>query len=311
MTRPDDLMNDIPRGAPRRGGIETRLEDHLTPRAQFRDPASILDTPSLARSSHKLHLGVVGGTVRPVALSDGRVERHVMGGHGVGIGDDRHAVLVAGSRSGKGRCVIVPTLLDYEGSVLATDPKAELFNITAIRRARDLKQRVFGLDPFGIAGPHVARYRAGFNPMTILKPGSETLIEDSGLIADAMVIPGKGDSHWDDSARNWIETLILHVATHERYAAERNLATVHRLLMRGAVADGRSDAARSPIRCSPTGALTARCRKGRRTSSRSRRRSAARSFRPRGGTRSSCPTAPSARWSPRMTSISKTSSASG
>ncbi|SMH62817.1 type IV secretory system conjugative DNA transfer family protein [Azospirillum agricola] len=237
---PADLLGDIPRGAPRRGGIETRLDDHISPRAQFRDPATIIRSDTFKRSGHKLHLGVIGGRVETVKLPDGRVERHVMGGHGVGLGDDRHAATVAGSRGGKGRCVIIPTLLDYEGSVLATDPKAELFNVTAKRRAKGLGQRVVGLDPFGISGPHVAAYRGSFNPMTILKPGSPTLIEDAGLIADALVIPSGGDSHWDDSARNWLETLILHVATHDAYEGERNLVTMHRLLMRGAVADGAS-----------------------------------------------------------------------
>lgn len=240
MTNLIHLLDDIPRGAPRRAGIETRLEDHISPRAQFRDPMTIIQSQALQRSSDKLHLGVVGGTVTTRQLPDGRIERHVLGGHGVGLGDDRHAILVAGSRSGKGRCVIVPTLLDYAGSVLATDPKAELFNITAQRRAEGLGQRVIGLDPFGIAGAHVAAYRGGFNPLTILKPESPTLIEDAGLIADAIVIPSGGESHWDDSARNWIETLILHVATADAYSAERNLVTVHRLLMRGAVAGGES-----------------------------------------------------------------------
>lgn len=241
MNDSSDILSDIPRGAVRRDGIETRLEDHLTPCAQFRDPETIIQSPALARSGGKVHLGVVGGTVTEVVQADGRVERHVMGGHGVGIGDDRHMLSGAGSRSGKGRCVIIPTLIDYEGSVVATDPKGELFNITAIRRAEGLGQRVYGLDPFRIAGKHVERFRAGFNPMTILKPDSPTLIEDAGLIADAIVIPNNGgDSHWDDSARNWIETLILHVATHPRYMGERNLVTVHRLLMRGAVAWGES-----------------------------------------------------------------------
>lgn len=213
MVNRSNLLDDIPRGAPRRGGMETRLEDHVTPRAQFRDPASILRSEALSRSGHKIHLGVVGGIVHTDRLPDGRIERHVLGGHGVGVGDDRHMLTGAGNRSGKGRSVIIPTLLDYEGSIVATDPKAELFNITAIRRAVGLGQRVIGLDPFGIAGAHVAAYRGGFNPMTILKPDSPTLIEDAGLIADAIVVPSGNDSHWDDSARNWLETLILHVAT--------------------------------------------------------------------------------------------------
>jgi len=44
--------------------------------------------------------------------------------------------------------------------------------------------------------------------LTILKdPGgrglSATVIEDAGLIADALVVPSGGDSHWDDAAQNF------------------------------------------------------------------------------------------------------------
>ena len=59
-----------------------------------------------------------------------------------------HATLVAGSRSGKGRSIIVPNLLGgYQGSALVVDPKGELANLTATFRAA-LGQRVAVLDPF-------------------------------------------------------------------------------------------------------------------------------------------------------------------
>jgi type IV secretion system protein VirD4 len=53
---------------------------------------------------------------------------------GVGCGDDRHVLLVAGSRAGKGVSYVIPNLLLYEGSVLAIDPKGELARETAKRR---------------------------------------------------------------------------------------------------------------------------------------------------------------------------------
>ena len=52
----------------------------------------------------------------------------------VGIEDNRHILTVAGSRAGKS-VTLINNLLFYRGSVLATDPKAELANITAARRA--------------------------------------------------------------------------------------------------------------------------------------------------------------------------------
>ncbi len=233
------MLDDIPRGVPQRGGRDTRLEDHITPRAQFRGVDKIRDARSLRHAGNKIFLGVIDGTVERRRLPDGRAERYVTGGQPIGSADDRHAMLVAGSRSGKGRCVVINTLLDYQGSVLATDPKGELANITARRRAEQLGQGVHVLDPFAITAAPIRDYRCGFNPLTILNPESPTLIEDAGLIADACVIPGGGDVHWDDAARNWIETLILHVATWPAYEDARTLVTVRELLMRGAPYEGK------------------------------------------------------------------------
>jgi hypothetical protein len=126
-----------------------------------------------------------------------------LGSQFVGIDDDRHLMTVAGSRAGKGVSAIVPNLLTYRGSVLAIDPKGELACITAEYRAKSLRQKVYVLDPFGrLAAVEWAKgYRSAYNPMTILKaPGSKgltkTAIENAGLIADALIVPGGGDTHW-------------------------------------------------------------------------------------------------------------------
>ena len=87
---------------------------------------------------------------------------------------------------------------------------------------------------FDRAAPWVEPYKASYNPLSILKPDSPTLVEDSGLISDALVIAGGNDPHWDDSARNLIEGIVLHVATYPGYEGRRNLVTVRRLLMNGA-----------------------------------------------------------------------------
>ena len=126
----------------------------------------------------------------------------------------------------------MPTLLTYEGSVLTLDPKGELANVTA-RRRDAMGQRVCILDPFGVTAERLKDYRAGFNPMALLDPSSPSLIVDAGLIADALVVSSpQADPHWDESARNLIEGLILHVATYPRHEARRNLVTVRELLKR-------------------------------------------------------------------------------
>ena len=154
------------------------------------------------------------------------------------MGEDRHLLTVAGSRAGKSVSMIVPNLLDYRGSALISDPKAELANLTALRRAGDFGQAVFVLDPFGRASDDIkeAGLLASFNPLSMLS-NPDTLVEDADLIADALVIQGGNDPHWDESAKRFIQGVILHVATFPRYGRKRNLCTVRDLLNFGIEVD--------------------------------------------------------------------------
>jgi type IV secretion system protein VirD4 len=61
----------------------------------------------------------------------------------------------------------------------------------------------------------------------------ESMIEDAVLITDALVIPGTGDPHWDESARTIIEGVILEVATAARFDGRRSLVTARDLLAEG------------------------------------------------------------------------------
>ena len=216
------VLDDLPRGVRSR-----RLEDQKTPLSAWIDPERIAASPVMAFSPAKIFLGVVGGTVH-----DSGGELVTSGGTPVGLGDDRHVVLCAGSRAGKGRSCLIPTLLEYAGAVLALDPKGELANVTASRRAA-MGQRVCIVDPFGVTAGRLQNLRAGFNPLALLDPNSPSLIVDAGLIADALVVGSpQADPHWDESARNLIEGIILHVATYPAYEGQRTLVTVRDLLKR-------------------------------------------------------------------------------
>jgi type IV secretion system protein VirD4 len=153
----------------------------------------------------------------------------------IGIDDNRHILTVAGSRSGKS-VTIINNLLHYRGSVLAIDPKAELANITAERRAA-LGQKVIVLDPFNHAAARLAVYRKSYDPMDVLKLDNPTIIEDAGLIADGLVVqaPGDKEPHWDESAKNFIEGLILHASTDPLFKRNRTLIAVNDLLIKRAL----------------------------------------------------------------------------
>ena len=162
----------------------------------------------------------------------GQILLGAVGADMIGIDDPRHLMTVAGSRAGKS-VTITANLLCYRGSVLAIDPKGELANKTARRRARELGQDVYVLDPFNRTKGVAADMRSTFNPLSLLTPESDTLIEDTDLITDALVVRSGGDQHWDDSARSVLQGLILHTVRDVQYQGARDLLTVRELLTEG------------------------------------------------------------------------------
>lgn len=212
----NDFMSDVPRGVSARF-----LEEQAVPQERFQD------APDVARSKVLAYDPDNPG---------GRMLVGAIGRQLIGIEDNRHMLTVAGSRSGKS-VTLVGNLLFYPGSVLALDPKGELANLTARRRAA-LGQKICVLDPFLACADHVAPYRMRYNPLALLDPASDTIIEDASMIADALVVAGDGkDPHWDDSARNFIEGLILHVATDPAFDGRRTLITVRLLISRALMPD--------------------------------------------------------------------------
>src|ERR1019366_3486400 len=158
----------------------------------------------------------------------------------IGYRDDRHVCLVSGTRGGKGTTSIINTLLVWPGSVVVIDPKGENATITARRRgsgtglAPGLVQAVHILDPFKAAQVDES-LRSRFNPLDALDPDHEETIDEAGRIAAALVVinPESADPFWDESARDMVKALILHILTAEEYDGQRNLITLRKLILAG------------------------------------------------------------------------------
>lgn len=204
--------------------------------ASYESVENVVNTPSLQfnlpNHEGKIFLGAMDGEIYANRLQDGRKERFLRGGVPIGIADDRHIITVAGSRAGKGRGMIIPNLLSYPGSMIVIDPKGDLAAETARYRREKLGQSVHAIDPFN-ASKLDSSYQATFNALKTLNRFSETLVEDAGLIADALIVPSdKSDPHWNDSAKTFVEGIILHVVTASAYEGRRDLGTVYDLLMK-------------------------------------------------------------------------------
>ncbi|MEO1528034.1 MAG: type IV secretory system conjugative DNA transfer family protein, partial [Planctomycetota bacterium] len=178
----------------------------------------------------KIFLGVLGADIRlGERLPDGRLSRYAVGGTPIGVGDDRHMITIAGSRSGKGRGALVGNALSIPASMAIVDPKGDIARLTATWRSKT--QRVAVLDPFDVSGAHTRQFRVAYNALeTLMRSDERTFVPNAKLIADSVIVPSEmKDKHWDETARAILAGLCAHVATHPNYEGRRDLVTVWEL----------------------------------------------------------------------------------
>lgn len=207
----EEFMRDVPRG------VDTRdYKRHKAPNARWARPAGIIKEKALSYDPHNPGKKILIGAI---------------GDHLIGIEDNRHIMTVAGSRAGKS-VGLTSNLYFYRGSILATDPKGELAEKTAERREK-MGQKVYILDPFSYCSEKLRKYRASYNPMSILDIENSNFLENATLIAESLVVQTKDqkDPHWDESAKNFIEGVIAHVATAQEHKEQRHLITVRQLII--------------------------------------------------------------------------------
>lgn len=128
----------------------------------------------------------------------------------IGVKTKRHALTIAGARSGKGVGVIIPNLLRWPHNALVIDPKGEAAEATAEKREA-MGQAVHVLDPFHVANVP-ERFRARFNPLQGLDPNGRTIREDINVLTDGLVMRhDPRAAHWDGGAASLISGVIAHV----------------------------------------------------------------------------------------------------
>lgn len=136
--------------------------------------------------------------------------------------DLRPTLVTGGTRAGKGRGHVIPTLLSWTDSVLAHDPKGELWRVTA--GWRSIHSHALFFNP---RDPASAR----FNPLAEIRPGPQELAQVQRLVAILSDPGGSKDDEaiWDKAASEIIEAVILHVL-YTAPDAEKTLLTVRVLL---------------------------------------------------------------------------------
>ena len=154
----------------------------------------------------------------------------------LGYRDDKHVLLVGGTRGGKGTSFIVPNHCLWRGSLFSIDPKGENANVTAARRGAGndvcvgMGQAVYVLDPLNESSV-ADEYRSGFNPLSELDPRDPEVAARASELAEALVLRGESEDgaskFFNDKAKDFLKGLILHVKTWDRFDEhERHLGTV-------------------------------------------------------------------------------------
>ncbi|MEM9668897.1 MAG: type IV secretory system conjugative DNA transfer family protein [Pseudomonadota bacterium] len=141
--------------------------------------------------------------------------------------DDRHVTLIAGSRAGKGRSVIIPNLLHWRGSTIVYDPSGENYAATAAYRRNVLKQKVILLDPFGVTGEK----SDSWNPMAEVDFDHDPqAIDKCYMLAESIHAQSTPDPYWTHAPRKMLAMCMAYVGT--RSVPEQcHLGTVRDLLM--------------------------------------------------------------------------------
>lgn len=137
---------------------------------------------------------------------------------------DKHILIMASTRSGKGVSLIIPHLLRHRGSAFVLDPKGENARATGRQRAA-LNHQVHYLDPFGISG----KPRSRFNPLSRFTPAN--MEAESKALAAALFATRERD-HWTASGQQLVAAFIMYVYASDHFPAEtKDLVTVRKLLL--------------------------------------------------------------------------------
>ena len=137
-----------------------------------------------------------------------------------------HLVTCAGTRSGKGIGAIIPTLLDYQNSIICLDLKGENFAVTAKRRKQF--SDVYCLNPFALLDIPTNSY----NWLDAIKITDADCIEKSEKLAALLV--GRSpdnptENHFNEQAIRLLQGIILFVCSDDD-PTTRNICTVAKLI---------------------------------------------------------------------------------
>lgn len=187
----------------------------LLPRPTLKEGLSALISSTSAEWACRQFLSALGGSKW---VSDRMIR----------IQNFTHLATFAPTGRGKGVSVLIPNLLSYRHSCVITDPKGELFVLTADHRRQRFGHRIIRLDPFGLCGPG----SDALNPLDFINDKADDFLEACRDLADMLIVQSgkEPDPYWNESARSVLTAFIAFVCACEDQPGKRTLDTVRDLL---------------------------------------------------------------------------------
>ncbi len=162
----------------------------------------------------------------------GRQEQQLLLGWNGSVSEDSHGLIPGMSRrdfqavtydgdaplltcaptgAGKGRSVLLPTLLTHEGPVICVDIKGENYQVSS-RRRREMGQQVAVLDPFHV----MAECSDRLNPFDLLTLPRSDIDSDAEMLASLLAVGNQNSAepYWNTTANGLISGLIAHIASY-------------------------------------------------------------------------------------------------
>jgi type IV secretion system protein VirD4 len=135
---------------------------------------------------------------------------------------ETHLLTIAPPGAGKGTSIVIPTLLNYPGSVIVTDPKGELFAITSRHRRNKLGQKIIVLCPWAKKLSEELNLEIpdhGYNPLGIVQPGPD--IKDEAEMLSSLLLPKPAnvdpkEEFWLDGGQSMLTAFMLYIKTREK-----------------------------------------------------------------------------------------------
>jgi type IV secretion system protein VirD4 len=181
------------------GGSPTSGNSATSKRDKRRNP-SWGQAKDLIKAGLGGHDGVILGRIEPPSVTTDWIAWPRL----LVSSDLRPVLVTGGTRSGKGRGIVVPTLLNWRFSTLVFDPKGELWATTSGYR--------HCLGPTLFFNPrHKATAR--FNPLCEITTGPECIAQVQRLVS--ILVAPQGSHHspdfWDRQGGEMLGALIVHV----------------------------------------------------------------------------------------------------